>query len=97
MRGSEVRPPKSLQDLQGAEHRRVGFSDLVVDPDGIVRRSLLSLSPGEKCSTPFSFSLQLVFHYLAERGIEAPQYINLAICRFSLSTIAAECGQLSKY
>ena len=51
--------------LKGTE--QVGFSDLPVDPDGIVRRGLLYLSDGD---TPlFSISLQLALRYLAKDGI----------------------------
>lgn len=50
---------------------RLGFSDFVVDPDGIVRRHLLALTPdpGSRCSTSYAFSVQLAFRYLAAEGI----------------------------
>ncbi len=51
---------------------RVGFSDVVVDPSGIVRRSLLVQTPDKtsKCAADQSFSLQLALHYLEKQGIQ---------------------------
>ncbi|MBE7381637.1 MAG: CHASE2 domain-containing protein [Leptolyngbya sp. SIO1E4] len=69
-------PPPS-----GTPETQVGFSDLVVDSGGILRRSLLLALPPEEsgavvdhlCSDPnaqlFSFSLQLALRYLAGEGI----------------------------
>ena len=50
---------------------RVGFSDFISDPDGIVRRHLLMLTPdpSSPCTTPYAFSVQLAFRYLAAAGI----------------------------
>ena len=47
---------------------RVGFSDFVQDRDSAVRRHLLFMSPNptSKCTTPYAFSVQLAFRYLAE-------------------------------
>lgn len=52
--------------------KQAGFSDIVVDPGGIVRRGLLFLSPSEtsRCKTPFSLSFQLAQRYLAKEGIK---------------------------
>lgn len=47
---------------------RIGFSDLVLDPDGTVRRQLMFI-PDEE-STPTSFSMQLAFNYLTSKKIE---------------------------
>ncbi len=51
---------------------RVGFSDFLEDPDGILRRQLLFMDvpPDSLCNTPYSFSLQLASRYLATEGIE---------------------------
>lgn len=56
----------------GIEPERVGFSDIVEDSDGIIRRSLLSVTPApaSACATPYSLSLQLALDYLAEDRIE---------------------------
>ncbi|MEM9003882.1 MAG: CHASE2 domain-containing protein [Cyanobacteria bacterium P01_F01_bin.86] len=80
MSGAEnpgVPPPRDISDFQ------VGFADLVVDPGGILRRTLLvaqpaissNISNGHICSDPnvqlFSLSLQLALQYLATDGINA--------------------------
>ncbi len=59
-----VAPPSTVKPDQ------ISFSDLVLDPDGLVRRALLFAQPGEgKCPTPFSFSFQLTRKYLEKEGI----------------------------
>lgn len=46
----------------GFPEDRVGFNDLLLDPDGVVRRNLLFVS--DDTSTYFSFSLRLAIAYL---------------------------------
>lgn len=59
-----VAPPSTVKPEQ------ISFSDLVLDPDGLVRRALLFAQPGQgKCPTPFSFSFQLTTKYLEKEGI----------------------------
>jgi len=60
-----IPPPLVLQDSD-----QVGFNDVLVDRDGIVRRGLLFLDDGEH--TVYSFSLRLALLYLKAVGI-APQ------------------------
>jgi CHASE2 domain-containing sensor protein/predicted Ser/Thr protein kinase len=50
----------------GTQPDQVGFSDVVVDPDDIVRRSLLLVPPDSTspCKTPYSLGLQLALKYL---------------------------------
>jgi CHASE2 domain-containing sensor protein/tRNA A-37 threonylcarbamoyl transferase component Bud32 len=52
---------------------RLGFSDLVLDRDGVVRRGLLFMTPEKisKCPATASFSLQLALKYLSKEGIQA--------------------------
>jgi CHASE2 domain-containing sensor protein len=50
--------------------QRLGFSDVVGDLDGIIRRQLLAMAPASPCNTDKSFSLQLAARYLAEEGIQ---------------------------
>ncbi len=57
-----VPPPPVLRNTD-----RVGFSDLLADPGGVVRRSLLFLSHGER--TGYAFSLRLALAYLQAAGI----------------------------
>ncbi len=51
---------------------RVGFSDFVIDPDGKVRRHLLTLTPEpvSPCTTTSAFNLQLAARYLAAEGMQ---------------------------
>ncbi len=61
--------------------QRVGFNDILVDPDGVVRRNLFFA--GSQDGTLFSFSLRLALAYLKDQGIspqsskENPQYLQL--------------------
>lgn len=57
-----IRPPK------GVPEERIGFNDFVLDRDGVIRRNLMFAS-NQEGETFFSFSLQLVLHYLAPRNI----------------------------
>ena len=58
-------PPPSEVPLQ-----QIGFSDVPIDPDRVVRRQLLGMSPNSKCNTSKSFSYQLAYHYLKAEGVE---------------------------
>jgi CHASE2 domain-containing sensor protein/serine/threonine protein kinase len=61
-----VAPPKALSPKQ------IGFSDLVIDSDGVIRRALLFATKNEgKCPTFSAFSYQLASRYLAFEGIES--------------------------
>ena len=55
--------------------QRQGFSDLVVDPDGILRRQLMAMKPDSTspCTTPYSLGARLAFQYLKSEGI-SPKY-----------------------
>ncbi len=61
-----IPPPPTVPE------NRVGFSDLVVDSSGVVRRSLLTQDPVEnsKCAATKSFSFLLALNYLEKQGIE---------------------------
>lgn len=52
---------------------RQGFSDVVKDSDGILRRHLIAMNPSltSPCTTPYALSAQLAFHYLKAEGISA--------------------------
>ena len=47
--------------------QRIGFNDLVIDPDGIIRRSLIFRSNGQ--STLSSFALRLAFKYIDSKKV----------------------------
>lgn len=53
----------------------LGFSDVVLDPDQILRRQLLGMSPepAAACASPYALATQLAFRYLHERDI-TPQF-----------------------
>ncbi len=57
-----VNPPALL-----AGSERVGFTDLIVDPGGTVRRGLLFLD--DESGVSFSFSLRMAMAYLADEGV----------------------------
>ena len=65
--GTVVRvPPPRV--LEGGE--QVGFNDILIDPDGIIRRALLFQDDGDQVA--YAFALRLALLYLAADGI-APQ------------------------
>ncbi len=66
----DVPPPPSVP------MERVGFSDIPIDkPNGIVRRGLLFIplapSATSRCNTQLSFSFQLAYRYLQQKGINS--------------------------
>ena len=52
---------------------RLGFSDVVQDPDGVLRRHLLAMKPAptSPCTAPYALSTQLALHYLEKENISA--------------------------
>ncbi len=84
-----VAPPPSLLIEQ------VGFADIVVDSDGVVRRNLFYTDPQNgKCPTPHSFSLQLALWYLFAEGI-GPQVTEdglLQLGKITLQPINSNTG-----
>ncbi|HBK23619.1 MAG TPA: diguanylate cyclase [Planktothrix sp. UBA10369] len=73
---------QSVSPPPGISPEKIGFNDLVLDPDGVVRRQLLFAS-GQDNQTIFAFSLQLALIYLKAQGIEPknnsryPEYMEL--------------------
>jgi adenylate cyclase len=57
-----VPPPAIVKNTD-----QIGFSDILVDADGTVRRGLLFL--GEKGKTVYSFALRLALRYLQTEGV----------------------------
>jgi CHASE2 domain-containing sensor protein len=66
--GGEENP--SIPPPEEVPLQQVGFSDAPIDPDGIIRRQLLGMSPNNECNTDKSFSYQLAYHYLKTEGVE---------------------------
>ena len=61
-----IPPPTEVPD------ERISFSDFSTDPDGIVRRHLLALTPepASPCQAAYGLSTLLALHYLAQEGRE---------------------------
>jgi CHASE2 domain-containing sensor protein/class 3 adenylate cyclase len=62
-KSDRVQPPPNIPD------KRVGFNDVVLDPDGKVRRNLMFAGDGKTTLT--SFSMRLAFAYLDSKKIDA--------------------------
>lgn len=59
---------------RGIPQQRLGFSDVITDRDGVVRRHLLTMTPPstDPCSTKLSLASLLALHYLStNENIEA--------------------------
>ena len=75
-RDRTVPPPPVLENTE-----QVGANDIVVDPDGVVRRGLLFLDDGK--TTAYTFALRLALLYLQAEGVVPqpdplnPQYLRL--------------------
>ncbi|NJK49096.1 CHASE2 domain-containing protein [Candidatus Gracilibacteria bacterium] len=71
-KASEVGKPGTAPPPEVPPERQ-GFSDIVKDSDGIVRRHLIAMQPDptSPCTTPYALSAQLAFHYLEKEGISA--------------------------
>ena len=66
--------PHGVQPPPEVAPERVGFSDILADPDdNIVRRHLLNFDPPltSRCSANTAFSFQLAHQYLAAQGIKS--------------------------
>lgn len=86
-----VKPPNEVPE------NRVGFSDVVVDYDGVLRRHLwyLTANRNSPCTTEVAFSLQLALHYLAARGIEPkaiPEKRSLQLGNILLKPLETDFG-----
>jgi CHASE2 domain-containing sensor protein len=64
-----IAPPPEIPE------QRLGFSNVLLDNDGILRRYILSMDVGSSsnCPTTWSFGFQLAVHYLKDEGI-TPQF-----------------------
>ncbi len=67
--------PAGIPPPLGIPIDQVGFADVVVDRDGLIRRNLLLVSPppGSRCPAQGSLAYQLASRYLAEQGLDPPQ------------------------
>ncbi|WP_287296173.1 CHASE2 domain-containing protein [Moorena sp. SIO2C4] len=66
-KNSGIKPPS------GVPESRLGFSNIMADPDGIIRRHLVFMHPyhDDPCATDHSFSARVALHYLAQDRIKA--------------------------
>lgn len=84
-----VLPPAMLAGTD-----RVGFSDLVVDPDGVVRRGLLFMD--EAGTVSYSLGLRVALRYLADFGLlprpDSRQPEHIALGSVSLPPFEADEG-----
>lgn len=67
----EVGDGAGTKPLAGIPAARISFSDMPIDPDGVVRRQILGMAaaPGF-CVTDTAFSLRLAQLYLSAQGIQ---------------------------
>ncbi|MDY6783665.1 MAG: CHASE2 domain-containing protein [Cyanobacteriota bacterium] len=68
-----IAPPRELAPNHPNFRERVGFSDLVTDSDGVLRRQLLGMAPpmDSLCPSQASLALQVALRYLEQEKIEA--------------------------
>ncbi|MEB3358364.1 MAG: adenylate/guanylate cyclase domain-containing protein [Synechococcales bacterium] len=62
-------PAETIHAPPGVPEANIGFNDIVLDPDGVVRRNLIFASVED--TTFYSFALRLALKYLSADGIEA--------------------------
>lgn len=84
---STVAAPPNLPAAQ------IGFADLPRDPDKIVRRQILGMSPNKQCNTDKSLSYLLARRYLADHDI-TPTYKDgkLSLDQVPLPKLEAHTG-----
>ncbi|ODG98165.1 sensor protein Chase2 [Nostoc sp. KVJ20] len=61
-----IKPPPEISP------NALGFSDIVIDADNVVRRHLLALTPppSSPCTAPYALNVQLTLRYLYTNGIK---------------------------
>ena len=55
---NDIRPPRELPS------NRIGFSNLAIDADGVIRRQIIGMAGSETCRSDISLSLRLALDYL---------------------------------
>jgi CHASE2 domain-containing sensor protein/tRNA A-37 threonylcarbamoyl transferase component Bud32 len=65
------RPSETISAPASVPPERVGFNDMIVDADGVIRRNLLMATAGNAADSPvvYSFGLRLALQYLAEENM----------------------------
>jgi CHASE2 domain-containing sensor protein len=89
-----IEPPPKVPE------KRQGFSNIVYDSDGVVRRHLLSMGPipESECTTPRSFSNMLAFRYLSnlKKGIKVFENGNWLFGSIEFKSLQAGDGGYTK-
>lgn len=77
---------------------RIGFNDVVQDPDGVIRRHLLIMSAGlsTRCPANYALSANLALHYLAQKGI-TPEFLNDSTLKLGNLTIPKMSANFGGY
>jgi CHASE2 domain-containing sensor protein len=93
-----IAPPREIPPQSSNE--RLGFSDFIQDKDGIVRRQLLYMQQNANslCSSQFSLSLQLAFHYFQSENIQKGEIVNnkLKIAKTTFNLLNSHTGGYQK-
>jgi len=89
---------QAIPPPEGAPENTLGFSNVVLDPDGILRRHLLFMNTDrqEPCATEMALSTRLALNYLAVDGIEA-QTVNTMQMRLGETTFVPLEGDRGPY
>lgn len=82
---------------------RVGFADFQTDPDHVLRRQFLKISPERRtaksrCNVSLSFSAQVAFQYLQKQGVTAQitEYDGLRLGQRSFNSLRSHQGGYQK-
>jgi CHASE2 domain-containing sensor protein len=78
---------------------RQGFSDVLGDPDGVVRRHALAFTPlsDSPCQANSGLSVQLAFRYLASKGVEIkPQLTSWQLGKLTVPLLESHTGGYQK-
>ena len=83
---------EGVSPISGVPEERIGFNDILIDPDGIVRRNLMYAYQGTE--KYYSFSLRLSQKYLADRDISLKITPNaLELGETSFTPISKNAGE----
>jgi CHASE2 domain-containing sensor protein len=78
---------------------RTGFSDVLLDPDSVVRRHALAFTPptDSPCQANYGLSVQLALRYLASKGVEVkPQSTSWQLGKLTVPLLEAHTGGYQK-
>ncbi|MDJ0900049.1 MAG: AAA-like domain-containing protein [Xenococcus sp. MO_188.B8] len=64
---NDIKPPPELAS------NRIGFSNLALDSDGVIRRQIIGMTSGKTCQSDLSLSLRLALDYLDNYEVKRDQ------------------------